>query len=82
MVIARLARAILGDERSVLPVSVPAEGAYGIEPADVCLSLPCVIGRGGVEGRILPGLSEAEEKDLRTSGRVLMESRIQLEATD
>ena len=81
VVIARLARAILGDERSVLPVSVPAEGAYGIEPAGVCLSLPCVIGRGGVEGRVLPELSEAEEKGLRASARVLTESRIQLKAT-
>ena len=79
VVIARLARAILGDERSVLPVSVPAEGAYGTKPSAVCLSLPCVIGRGGVEGRVLPELSEAEEEDLRASARVLAESRTRLE---
>jgi L-lactate dehydrogenase len=72
VVIARLVRAILGDEKSVLPVSVRPDGAYEIE--DVCLSLPCVIGRAGVEGRVLPDLGEEEAADLRTSAGVLRDS--------
>jgi len=52
VVIARLVEAILDDEKSVLPVSVRLNGEYGIR--DVCLSIPCVIGLQGIEGRVLP----------------------------
>ena len=72
VVIARIVRAILGDEKSVLPVSVRPAGAYGIH--DVCLSLPCVLGRAGVEGRVLPDLGEEEAADLRASAQVLRDS--------
>jgi L-lactate dehydrogenase len=83
VVIARLARAVLNDERSVQPVSVPAENAYDIDAGEVCLSLPCVIGRGGVEGRVLPDLSASEADDLRVSARALTESWTELqESTD
>jgi L-lactate dehydrogenase len=76
-VIARLVRAILDDEKSVLPVSMRPDEAYGM--ADVCLSLPYVIGRGGVEGRVLPDLAEEEARDLRASADVLRESLRELE---
>ncbi len=46
----RVIRAIEANERSVLPVGVLLQGQYGLE--DVVLSLPCVIGRSGVQ-RIL-----------------------------
>lgn len=72
VVIARLVRTILNDEKSVLPVSVRPDGAYDIK--GTCLSLPCVIGRTGVQGRVLPDLSEDEEQALRASAEVLRES--------
>lgn len=78
VVIARLVRAILGDERSVLPVSMRPGGAYGIE--DVCLSLPCVIGLDGAQGHVLPDLTEGEAEKLRASAAVLHESLAELEA--
>lgn len=71
LVIARLVRAVLEDERSVLPVSVPMRGEYGIE--SVCLSIPCVVGRHGVEARVVPVVSPAEEEALRSSARELGE---------
>ena len=43
---ARLAGALMGDERSILTVSSTINGNYGIE--DVALSLPCVINRDGI----------------------------------
>lgn len=46
----RVIRAIEANERSVLPVGVLLQGQYGVD--DVVLSVPCVIGRSGVQ-RIL-----------------------------
>lgn len=73
VVIARIVRAVVEDQRSVLPVSVRADGAYGIE--DVCLSLPAVVGRHGIAGRVTPTLSTTEHEGLQASARVLKESR-------
>ncbi|MDF2741478.1 MAG: L-lactate dehydrogenase [Actinomycetia bacterium] len=62
---ARIIEAVLYDQRQVLPVSSLLEGQAGI--ADVCLSLPSVVDRLGVE-LVLPGpLSEEETVGLRKS---------------
>ena len=42
----RIIEAVLKDERRVLPVSSLLDDYYGI--SDVCLSVPAVVGRGGV----------------------------------
>ncbi len=72
VVIARLVEAILDDEKSVLPVSVRLNGEYGIR--DVCLSIPCVIGLQGIEGRVLPELASDELEGLRRSAEILQQS--------
>lgn len=76
VVITRLVRAILGDEKAVLAVSVRLDGEYGIR--DVCLSLPGVIGLQGVEAYVLPELSKDEQEGLRTSAQVLRASLTQM----
>ncbi|HKC62993.1 MAG TPA: L-lactate dehydrogenase [Pyrinomonadaceae bacterium] len=65
----RIAEAILRDEHTVLPVSTRTSGQYGIE--DVYLSLPCVVGRAGVERVIELPLSDFEREGLRASAEVL-----------
>jgi L-lactate dehydrogenase len=77
VVIARIVRAVLDDQESVLPVSVRPGGAYGIN--DVCLSTPCVVGIDGVEEHVNPDLSDDEEEALRASATALRESRAGLE---
>ncbi|ACY47040.1 L-lactate dehydrogenase [Rhodothermus marinus] len=72
VVIARLVEAILDDEKSVLPVSVRLNGEYGIRV--VCLSIPCVIGLQGIEGRVLPELAPDELEGLRRSAEILQQS--------
>ncbi|MFH5884570.1 L-lactate dehydrogenase [Halalkalibaculum sp. DA3122] len=72
VVIARIVKAILEDEKSVIPISVYWDGEYGIE--DVCMSLQCVVGNEGVVNRILPELDKKEIEGLRNSGRVLKEN--------
>ena len=65
----RLVEAILRDQHTILSVSSPIPGYYGIN--GVCLSLPAVIGRNGVERVIEISLSPDEQASLRRSAEVL-----------
>ena len=67
--VARICEAVLRDEHSVLPVSTLLTGQYGI--SDVYLSLPCVVGRAGVERVIEIPLDEREREGLRASAELL-----------
>lgn len=76
LALVRIAGAILRDERSVLTVSTLLEGQYRLQ--DVCLSVPCIVGRHGVELRIEGTLTESESEALHKSASVLKESHAQL----
>ena len=65
----RIARAILRDERTILTVSSLLTGEYGL--AGMCLSLPCVVGRHGVERVIPVKLTPEEEWQLRRSAEAV-----------
>lgn len=60
-----IARSIMLDEKAVHPVCSMLEGEYGID--DVALSMPSVVGRGGVEKRLAPKLNEWETQKLAES---------------
>jgi L-lactate dehydrogenase len=62
---ARIVEAVLDDQRQVLPVSSLLDGQAGIH--DVCLSLPSVVDRLGVEMVLPSPLSEEEAVGLRAS---------------
>lgn len=66
---AALCEAVLRDQRTVLPVSVPLTGQYGLK--EVALSLPCVVGREGVASVLEPELDVLEFEALRRSAAVL-----------
>ena len=72
LAVRRICQAVLRDEKSILTVSVPAGGRYGIP--DAALSLPCVVGRSGVERVLEVGLSPEEERLLRQSAEVIREN--------
>ncbi len=63
--LARLARCILNDERTVFTACSRVPDLDGV--TDVALSLPSVIGRDGMQMRIQPELSTDERKALRDS---------------
>ncbi len=65
----RIVGAVLRDEHSVLTVSTLIHNYLGIE--DVCLSIPCVLGRTGVVRQLKVGLSQTEAADLRRSAEKL-----------
>lgn len=63
--LAEVVAAIRGDMRRPLPLSVVLEGEYGLR--DVALSLPCVVGREGIEQVLQPALSETERAQLEAA---------------
>jgi len=67
----RISGAILRNEHSILTVSLLLQGEYGIN--DICLSVPCVVGKTGVERIITAQLSEDEQAALRASAQTLRE---------
>ena len=72
----RLVEAILRDQSTVLSVSSLARDYYGLD--DVCLSLPTVVDRGGVEQVLRLALSQDEIDGLRRSAEVLKATITQL----
>lgn len=71
MAVKRICEAIVRDEKSILPVSTKMTGAYGIE--DVVLSMPCVVGKNGIETQVPIVLDEDEVTDLHKSANTLKE---------
>ena len=63
--VAELVEAVIFDLRRILPVSIILEGEYGLD--DVALSLPCVVGRGGVGRVLMPNLTPDEHARLVAS---------------
>jgi L-lactate dehydrogenase len=65
----RIVEAILRDQKTVLSVSSVIDGPYGLR--DVSLSLPSVVGRGGVERVLELPLDAGELEGLRRSAAIL-----------
>ena len=65
----RIVRSIVRDENTVLPVSTLVTGHYGLE--DVYLSVPCVIGKGGVKQVLDIPLNDDEMTRLHRSAEQL-----------
>src|SRR5207248_3103119 len=64
--------AVALDQKRILPVSSLVNGIYGIR--DVCLSVPTVVGRKGVEAQLEIDLWPREVSALQHSGQVLRET--------
>ena len=65
----RIVEAIVRDERAILPVSALLEGEYGIN--GICLGVPCVIGKNGIEEILEIPLNENEKNKLLLSASTL-----------
>jgi L-lactate dehydrogenase len=61
--------AVAQDSRRILPVATVLNGAYGI--SDVALSVPSIVGAGGVRGTVEIALTPKELTALKQSGDVL-----------
>lgn len=72
MAVTRIALAIVRDEHSVLPVSSMLHGFYSIK--DLCMSIPAVVGRSGVETVLDLTLSPLEQSALLRSAETLRQT--------
>lgn len=69
--ISSIVSTVLKDKRSVLAVSIPLHNYYGIN--GVALSVPCIVGRNGVEQVLKANLSSHEQKLLERAAAALKE---------
>lgn len=69
MAVRRIAEAIVRNEHSVLPVSSLVTGHYGA--SEVCLGLPSIVGRDGIEAVLDIPLSDDERAQLTGSAEKL-----------
>lgn len=67
--LARIAEAILDDQRAVLTVCSPWPQVAGV--ADVTVALPHIVGAEGILGTLPLPLNEAEEADLLASAKII-----------
>ena len=68
---AELASAVARDEKRLLPVAAYVHGEYGLR--DLCLGVPAILGRGGVERILEVDLTPSERNALELSARAVRE---------
>ena len=69
MSVRRICEAIIRDEKSILPVSGMLHGQFGVD--GVALSMPAIVGKDGIEGRVPIQLNAAEAQAFRQSAEKL-----------
>lgn len=67
--VAYICKCLLSGVDSVICLSVLMQGEYGIE--DVCLSIPAIVGVGGIKATLTPTLNEEETQKLIDSANAL-----------
>jgi L-lactate dehydrogenase len=64
-----IVEAVLRDQHTVLTVTSPLTGQYGV--ADIAISLPSIVGRRGIEAVLDPPLSASELVAFQQSGQIV-----------
>ena len=67
--VAYLVDSIINDQKRMIPCSVYLEGEYGQN--DICIGVPCIIGKNGVEAIVDVQLNEAEQAKFEQSAAVV-----------
>ena len=72
----RIVSAIVKDEHTILPVSTKLSGEYGVY--GVCMGIPCIVGRNGIEQILEIPLDSDEQSRFRASADSLKDAISQL----
>ena len=64
-----LVDSILNDKKKIIPCSVYLEGQYGLR--DICIGVPCIIGKKGIEEIIDLNLNSSEKNKLNESAKAI-----------
>ncbi|MCE7897675.1 L-lactate dehydrogenase [Candidatus Microgenomates bacterium] len=70
--VTHIVETIMRDSKKIIPLSTPLTGQYGLD--NVSLSLPCILGRNGVERIIDLPLSVTETAALHNSAKMIRQS--------
>ena len=62
---AQVVSAVLGDSKRLIPCSALLEGEYG--ESDICIGVPCILGKNGIEKIVELDLNEEEKELFRAS---------------
>jgi L-lactate dehydrogenase len=65
----RVVEAVLRDQHTVMTVSSPLTGQYGV--SDISNSLPSIVGRNGIEGVLEVPMNDDEREKFRASSQIL-----------
>lgn len=63
--VSELVRAIAQDSQKMFPCSAMLDGEYGL--SDICIGVPCILGKNGIEKIVEISLSDAEKAKLKES---------------
>ncbi len=69
--VAYLVDSILNDQKKMIPCSVYLEGEYG--QTDICIGVPCIIGKNGVEEIVTINLNDTEKALFEKSANAVRE---------
>lgn len=72
MALARITKAIFGDESSVLTISAMLRGEYG--QSDIFVGVPCIINQNGIQRVLELSLSEDEKQHMAESCNILRQN--------
>ena len=64
-----LVDSILNDKKKIIPCSVYLDGQYGLR--DICIGVPCIIGKKGIEEIIDLNLNSSEKNKLNESANAI-----------
>ena len=67
--VAGMVHSILGDHKKMIPCSAWLEGEYGEK--NICLGVPCIIGRNGIEEIIELSLNDEEREKFHMSAKAV-----------
>ena len=63
--VSSMVQAIACDHKKMFACSALLEGEYGLD--DICIGVPCIIGKNGIESIVQLNLSDAEKENLHNS---------------
>lgn len=72
LALVKIVESILRDENSILPISTLINDYYGIN--DICLSIPSIVNRNGVEKFLRLELLQLEQEQLKHSAKTLKDT--------
>lgn len=75
--VSSLVQAIACDQKKMFPCSVYLEGEYGMN--DICIGVPVILGRNGIEKIVEIGLNDAEKTNMRESAEAVRKTNSLLE---